>query len=260
MTLTESARPFAVDQGPTGVLLSHGFTGSPASIVPWGHHLAEHGHTVRVPRLPGHGTTWQEMNRTRWQDWYAEVERSLDDLRARCDRIVVGGLSMGGALALRLAQHRAAHIDGLVLVNPAVASTDRRLVAVPIVRHLVASTAGIGSDINKPGVEESGYDRTPLNALHSMIDLWRDVRANLGAVTAPLLVFRSELDHVVDPSSTRTVLEGVSSRTVREVVLENSYHVATLDYDAARIFSESAAFVDATRTVGAGTPGGEDVR
>ncbi|MGH3423537.1 MAG: alpha/beta hydrolase [Nocardioidaceae bacterium] len=243
MTINETARPLAVDQGPTGVLLSHGFTGSPASMVPWAHYLAEQGHSVRVPRLPGHGTTWQEMNRTRWQDWYAEVDRTLTELRERCGTVVVAGLSMGGCLALRLAEQRPDDVDGLVLVNPAVTSTDRRMLAVPLIRHFVPSIAGIGNDIKKPGVEESGYDRTPLHALYSMTRLWRDVGDNLSRVTAPLLLFRSAVDHVVDPSSAAAILAGVSSRIVREVVLEDSFHVATLDNDADRIYRESAAFV-----------------
>lgn len=243
MTMQESARPYAVDQDRTGVLLSHGFTSSPSSLVPWAMYLAEKGHSVRVPRLPGHGTTWQELNRTKWQDWYAEVDRSLDELRDRCDEVVVAGLSMGGCLALRLAEQRPADVAALVLVNPAVSSTDRRLIAVPVLRHLVPSIGGIGNDIKKPGIEESGYDRTPLHALYSMTRMWRDVRANLAKVTAPLLLFRSAVDHVVDPSSAKAVLAGVSSPDTREVVLEDSFHVATLDNDAERIFRESAAFV-----------------
>ena len=79
-----------------GVLLSHGFTGSPASIVPWGTYLAEQGFAVSVPLLPGHGTTWQEMTSTRYADYYAAIEKEFDALKARTDVVVVGGLSMGG--------------------------------------------------------------------------------------------------------------------------------------------------------------------
>ena len=84
------AAPLSHDGGRVGFLLSHGFTGSPASMVPWGQHLVAQGHTVRVPRLPGHGTTWQDMNRTRWQDWYRTLEVELASLRERCDHVVVG--------------------------------------------------------------------------------------------------------------------------------------------------------------------------
>ncbi len=243
MPLAPSAAPFAVDGGGVGVLLSHGFTGSPASLRPFAEHLAQLGCSVRVPLLPGHGTTWQEMNRTRWPDWYAELDHHLDQLRRRCSRVAVVGLSMGGCLALRLAQQRPDDICAVVLVNPSVASSDHRLLAVPVLRFAVASIAGIGNDIKKPDVVEHGYDRTPLHALHSMTRLWRDVGPRLGDVHQPLLLFRSREDHVVDPSSARLVLTGVSSAVRDEVALSDSWHVATLDYDAPRIFARTEAFL-----------------
>jgi carboxylesterase len=226
-----------------GVLLSHGFTGSPASVVPWGRHLAAEGFTVAVPLLPGHGTTWQELNETGWADWYAELESAFAKLRANCDTVVVGGLSMGGGLALRLAADHGSDVAGVVLVNAAVASDNKQLLAVPLLKRFVASMPGITNDIKKPGQVEHGYDRVPLRALGSLLSAWKDLRRDLPAVTQPLLVLRSAVDHVVDPSSGRIIASTVSSRDVTERILENSYHVATLDNDAPAIFEESAAFV-----------------
>src|SRR5690349_11169500 len=163
------AEPFAADGGPLGVLLSHGFTGSPASMTPWGRALAERGHTVRVPRLPGHGTTWQDMNRTRWEDWYAEVDAALDELRDRCETVAVAGLSMGGALALRLAELRPDDVDSVVLVNPAIGLRNWQLRLVPALKWVVPAMPGIGNDIKKTGVDETGYDKTPLKALASQL-------------------------------------------------------------------------------------------
>ncbi|MGN6252331.1 MAG: alpha/beta hydrolase [Marmoricola sp.] len=225
-----------------GVLLSHGFTGSPASMRPWGEHLAAQGYAVEVPRLPGHGTTWQDMVGTRWEDWRGEIERAYAALQARVDTVVVGGLSMGGTLALALAA-RHPEIAGLVLVNPAVASTNKQLLAVPVLQHVVRSMPAIGDDIKKPGVSEGAYPRTPLKPLASMTSAWKQVRADLARITCPLLLFRSLEDHVVDPSSARIILGGVSSRDAHERVLADSYHVATLDNDAPVIFEESEAFV-----------------
>ncbi len=135
------------------------------------------------------------------------------------------------------------HVAALVLVNPAVVSANRRLRAVPALARLVALRPGIGDDIKKPGVTEGAYDRIPLQALASMLALWRVVRADLAAVTAPLLLLRSAVDHVVDPSSARIIREGVSSSAVREVALLDSYHVATLDHDAPLIVSETRGFL-----------------
>jgi len=254
-TVRPDAAPFVHDGGGTGFLLSHGFTGSPASMRPWGEHLAAQGHTVRVPRLPGHGTTWQEMNTTRWEDWYATVEAELYELRQRCDRVVVGGLSMGGCLALRLAEQHPDQVDAVVVVNPAIASRRKDLRLVPLLQHVIPSMAGIGNDIKKPGVDEYGYDRTPLKALASMTRLWADVRAGLGSISAPLLFFRSTDDHVVDSWSRDLVLAGVSSTVVEDVTLHESYHVATVDHDAPLIFERTDAFVAQHVTGVSGGPG-----
>lgn len=241
--LIPGAEPLSVDGGRIGVLLSHGFTGSPVSMRPWGQHLADAGFTVRVPLLPGHGTRWQDLNRTRWPDWYSALDRALDDLVDRCDAVVACGLSMGGALVLRLAERRPADIDALVVVNPAVHLEHRALPFVKYLRHVVPAIQGIAGDIKKPGAEEAGYSMTPLHALHSQTELWADVRAHLSRITQPLLYFRSPEDHVVDDSSTPIIMNGVSSSVAELRELFNSYHVATVDHDAERIFAEADSFI-----------------
>jgi carboxylesterase len=250
VSISPHAEPLYADAVPTGpdgqrvgVLLSHGFTGSPASMVPWGRHLAGLGYAVAVPRLPGHGTSWQELNKCRWADWYGEVQRAFDKLSANCDQVVVGGLSMGAGLVLQLAADRGREVAGLVLVNPAVHTDRKDVLALPVLQHVVGSFPGIANDIKKLGVEEHGYTRTPLKAARSMMAGWKQVRADLPKVTSPLLMFRSAEDHVVDPSSGQIILTSVSSRDLTERILEHSFHVATLDNDAPMIFEESADFV-----------------
>ncbi|MEV6412591.1 alpha/beta fold hydrolase [Kribbella sp. NPDC051718] len=227
----------------TGVLLSHGFTGSPRSLRPFAEHLAAEGYGVAVPRLPGHGTTWQEMNNTRWQDWYAVLDNELERLRKEHDQVFVAGLSMGGCLVLRLAEQHGADISGVILVNPSVQTDDKRLVLLPVLQRLVPSFPGISNDIKKPGVDEGAYSRMPLRALYSLSQLWTITRADLAKVTQPVLLFRSTVDHVVEPSSGRAILASISSRDVTETLLEDSYHVATLDNDAPRIFADSTTFI-----------------
>ena len=246
MGVLPGAEPFAADGSEVGVLLSHGFTGSPQSLRPWAAHLAAAGLTVRLPRLPGHGTRWQDLNDTRWPDWYGELERAFDDLRGRCRQVFGMGLSMGGTLVIRLAEQRPAEVAGLVLVNPSL-GTERKDVkyALPLLHRVVPSLAGIGSDIRKPGVTELAYARTPLRAMHSLSRLWPLVVADLGLVTAPVLLYRSRVDHVVEPMSGRLLRDGASSTEVTEVILDDSYHVATLDHDGPAIFAGSLDFVRA---------------
>jgi carboxylesterase len=223
-----------------GVLLLHGFGGSPASMQPWAGHLAEGGFSIAVPTLPGHGTTWQDMADTRWPDWYAAASDALDELRARCDTVAVAGLSMGGALALRLAIERPSDVSALVLVNPALASSNRAMALVPLLQHFVGSVSNDRTMVRKPGVPRMSYERLPLKAVASLRKLWADVRPRLGQVEQPLLLFRSVSDGEL---SSRLVLDGVASRERREVLLHDSDHLATVDNDAGLIFEESARWL-----------------
>ncbi len=226
-----------------GVLLVHGFTGSPAAMKPWGQSLADQGYAVEVPLLPGHGTRWQDLNAVSWTDWYDEAEAAFERLRESCEAVVVAGLSMGGSVVLRLAEERGNEVAGIVLVNAFVSSTRKELVALPVLKHAVPSLRGVVNDIKRSGQDEHGYPRLPLKGLAAVTEMWKVVVPDLKRVTQPLLYFRSAADHVIDPSSSPTVLRGVASADVEERILDNSYHVATLDHDAERIFAESAEFV-----------------
>ncbi len=231
------------EHGRTGVLLLHGFTGTPMSMRPWGEHLAAEGFTVRCPLLPGHGTSWQDCNTRTSEEWTAEVERALDELTATCDRVFVAGLSMGGTLATRLAEVRPGQVAGLLLVNPALFTQrlDARLL--PLIARLTGSWAPIASDIKKPGVTELAYDRLPTRAMMQVRRLWGLTRAELPLVTAPLIVFHSAEDHVVEPANSEVLLSSVGSLDTTEVVLDDSYHVATLDNDAPLVFARSVAWI-----------------
>ncbi|MEU6417183.1 alpha/beta hydrolase [Streptomyces spiralis] len=243
MPVLPGAEPFRHEGGEVGVLLCHGFTGSPQSLRSWAEYLAERGLTVSLPLLPGHGTRWEDMAITGWQDWYAEVDRELRALRERCAHVFVAGLSMGGALALRLAARHGDAVAGVVVVNPANKVHGLSAYALPVARHLVRTTKGIASDIAKADSAELGYDRVPLHCAHSLRAFFRLVDGELPQVTQPLLLLRSPQDHVVPPADSARILSRVSSVDVTEVLLEHSYHVATLDNDADRIFGESFGFI-----------------
>ena len=250
MPVIPGAEPFSHEGGRTGALLCHGFTGSPASLRPWAEYLAAQGLSVSLPRLPGHGTSWQELARTRWEDWYGEIDRAFEELRGRTDQIFAMGLSMGACLALRLAELRGDQVSGLVLVNPSVALDDRRLLVSPMLKFVLPSVPGIGSDIKREGVTELAYDRVPVRAAASLPPLWRLTASRLGEISQPVLVYRSTVDHVVGPPSMRVLTAGLPASQLTVHELANSYHVATLDNDAPEIFRGSLEFVRAYRHAG----------
>jgi carboxylesterase len=243
MGLLPGAEPLAHQGGTTGVLLCHGFTGSPQSLRSWAGFLADAGLTVSVPLLPGHGTSWQEMNRTSSDDWYGAAEEALHALRSQCDEVFVMGLSMGGCLALRLAETHGSGVRGLVLVNPSLAPDTRLFLVAPVLKHLVRSMPAIGSDIKKPGAVELSYDRVPARAAATLPRLWRQTARDLPRITAPVLVYRSSVDHVVGPPSMRVLEAGLPPGLLTVRACPDSYHVATMDNDAQAIFTGSLQFV-----------------
>jgi carboxylesterase len=244
-TVMAGAEPFSASGGPVGVLLCHGFTGSPGSLRQWAEYLAEQGLTVSLPRLPGHGTTVQDMARTGWKDWYGALDSALTDLVSQCSQVFLCGLSMGACLALRLASVHPSRsaVQGLVLVNPSLAMDNKLLLVAPALKYVVRTVPGIASDIKKPGAAELGYKRVPVAAAATLPEMWRTTVADLGKIGAPVLVFRSAEDHVVGSASLPLLLKALPSSQVTVVPCPESYHVATLDNDAPAIFEGSAKFI-----------------
>lgn len=224
----------------TGVALCHGFTGSPTSLLAWAEHLQEQGFTVNMPLLSGHGTSWQDLSTTPWQRWYQDIENAYNELTTRCEKVYVAGLSMGGALSLRVAALNP--VAGVVLVNPALSMTDKRASLAPVLKHLIKSVPSIGNDIKAAGVDENAYPRTPTAAVHELAKLLSDVKKRLPQVTADTLVFRSTVDRVVPDSSIELLRKGIGTQHLEVVPLTNSYHVATMDNDAPQIFAQSSEF------------------
>ena len=221
----------------------HGFTGNPQSIRGLAMVLADAGFTVEMPLLPGHGTDISDMIPTRWKDWSDAAEAAYDELAARCDAVVLVGLSMGGMLSVWLAE-RHPEIAAIAVVNPLIVPPDADTLA--FVQSMADSgeevAPGIGSDIAMEGAVESAYPGLPLQAVLSLFAAASEVEADLESVTCPVLVFTSVQDHVVDPTSSDVLAARVKG-PIERVTLERSFHVATLDYDKDEIESRTVEFV-----------------
>jgi carboxylesterase len=236
------AEPFSAAGGEDGVLVCHGFTGNPGSMRSLAQAFAAAGFTVELPLWPGHGTSVDDMLTTTWDDWSSAAESAYADLAARCRRVVVAGLSMGGTLTAWLA---AAHpeIAGIVLVNPAIEPPADSFVemmqgtldaGVPVI-------PGIGSDIALPDTSEGAYDGTPVAPLLTLVAAEAELAPRLGDIRCPVLLLTSPQDHVVPPSSSDYLAERVSG-PVERVTLARSYHVATMDYDREEIEQRAVEF------------------
>lgn len=236
------AEPFSAKGGPHGALVLHGFTGSPQSMRGLARAYAKAGFTVELPRLPGHGTSVDDMATTDWRDWTSAAEAAWQSLAARCPRIVVSGLSMGGALSLWLAA-RHPEIAGIVVINSPAAAPEESAIAPlrDLVAKGVATIPGPGNDIADPASQELAYPLMPVACLVSLFEGLAEVGSGLGAIRCPTLILTSPQDHVVQPEQSDRIAAGVSG-PVERIALERSYHVATLDHDRELIEQSAVAF------------------
>ncbi|HET6952168.1 MAG TPA: alpha/beta fold hydrolase [Acidimicrobiales bacterium] len=233
--------PWSADGGPHGVLVLHGFTGNPQGLRGLAAAFAAAGFAVELPLLPGHGTSVEDMVDTGWPDWSGAAEAAYTSLAARCERVVVAGLSMGASLAAWLAT-RHPEIAGLVSVNPAVTVAPEVVTAVQdLLDGGTDHIPAIGGDVADPAGREKAYESTPLRPLLSLAAAASEVRGDLGRITCPVLIMTSTQDHVIDPGDSDLLAEAVSG-PVERITLERSYHVATLDYDKDLINEQAVAF------------------
>jgi carboxylesterase len=237
--------------GDIGILLLHGYTGSPASFRPMAEDLAERGFAVELPLLCGHGTRYQDLYRVRWQDLARDTVAAFERLRSRSRTQVVVGLSVGAALAMRLAQTRGDEVAGLVLINPFLGTHHPLAKLLPVLRFVLPAYKGVINDIAKPGGDELGYERLPVAALHSISRLQRQIIADMPTMTTPTLLMTSREDHTADRYSRDQITEKLGSPEFEHVWLERSYHVATLDYDYPEILEGTAAFAQRVAGVAA---------
>lgn len=233
-----------VGSSDVGVLVLHGFTGNPGSMRGLATAFAGAGFHVEMPVLAGHGTAVEDMIPTGWTDWTRDANAAYDVLAKRAQKVVVAGLSMGGALTLWMAAEHP-ELAGIVCVNPATQ---------PLPAELIEAVKGeigkgtevfpaIGSDIADPDVVEISYPATPLKPLMSFnSDGLIPLSQRYGSITCPLLLFTSVQDHVVNPADSDAVAKAFGG-PVERVKLERSYHVATQDFDKEIIFTKSVDFV-----------------
>lgn len=228
-----------------GILLLHGFTGSPVSMRPWAEYLNQLGYTVRVPLLPGHGTRPEDLNLIKWNQWPEKAEAELNILLAGCEKVFIAGLSMGGGLTLNVSTRYSKKLAGIILVNPMI-----HVKFVPpqiawFISRFQKMRDSVGDDIKRPGVTEHGYDSLPALGVYQLLKMLSYTRKRLHDVTAPLQLFHSVDDHTLPVSNTEIIMKLVGSREKNRIELTNSYHVATLDYDQEIIFENSRIFIEA---------------
>jgi len=264
------------DDGDVGVLCLHGFTGSPYEMRYLGAALARTGVTVRGPLLPGHGTSISDLERTRWEDWAAAVEREVDTMGRKCQRVAVVGQSLGGLLALHLAARRPALAAVVALATPlwlagisgSVArwltapgprgprgpgdqpisgGPGRALIGAWILQRIrekirILPKLG-GSDVRDPRVraENPGYHAIPTRALAELLEFMQIVDAALPRIVPPVLVVHGRRDHTAPVACAARIAELARARRVR--ILPRSFHLIAADVERDIVAAEVIAFL-----------------
>jgi carboxylesterase len=230
--------------GHIGIVLVHGFTGSPAAMRPWAEFLNARGYSVRVPQLPGHGTKPADLNQVEWPEWPAKVKCEIVELQKHCSQVFVAGLSMGGGTTLYVASELGEEISGIILVNPMIHVRGVSPGLAFALSRVVKFGNSVGGDIKRKGVTEYSYDKLPYRGIHQLLTMLKLTRAKLPAITLPMQLFHSVDDHTLPVSNTEIIMREVGSTNKSRIELLNSFHVATLDHDSELIFTNSLTFIE----------------
>ena len=233
-------------------MLLHELAGTPSSVEPVAERLRSRGLTVRTPLLPGHGTRWQDLGSVSWHDWHragvTALQQAAEDANGR--PVVLAGVSVGGALALRLAALEVPRVKAVVAINTALQNRNPLLPLVPVLRFVVRSLPNGPAPTAGADPARTSYPRLSTRAITQLPPLWRDVRGRLHQIKAPVLVLRSLSEGEDGEQTTRIIRDGVSDAPVDEVVLEHSGHVATQGEEAPRIADLIGALADPARQWG----------
>lgn len=235
----KGADPFYFKESEIGVLISHGFMGTPQSVRSLGENLARYSYTVLGIRLKGHGTHYRDLEKCTHEEWFESLENGYQELQQHCTSIFVLGQSMGGTLTLKLA-HKHHDLKGIILINPALNVPGYEyLKGVTKPRFIIEEKP----DIHAKNVYEITYDLAPINAIHELQKIMETIPALLPSIQCPILGIKSSMDHVVPPENTDYIMENIGSDRKEKVVLRNSYHVASMDYDKEKIVKICHSFI-----------------
>lgn len=236
--------PFFLAGGPVGLLLIHGFTGAPPEMRLIGDYAHERGYTVSAPCLPGHGTTIEDANTKRWQDWTDHVDQALTDLEDKCEHVCVAGLSLGSLLTLYLAAHRS-ELAGAIAYSPAVMLADPRSRIVAVLKYLVRQLPKSESYAVDPETASRlwSYDAWPAAAAHEVIKFSRQVKRDLPQVRCPSLLIHSTADPDIHPDSAQFTYDHIGAEDKELVTLHDCGHCITVDAEWKTVAERTCQFI-----------------
>ncbi|HXW77520.1 MAG TPA: alpha/beta fold hydrolase [Candidatus Eremiobacteraceae bacterium] len=248
--------PFEFGSGGAGVLVLHGFTGSPFEVRALGEALHREGFSVFGPALAGHATDESHLESTTADDYFAEIERAYADARKRCERLYAVGLSMGGTLALHLAAVH--HLPGVVTVSTPVFLYPMVAASVPVLHQWMP---GLRTPANFAAWQGNvvGYKSASIASVNEIVRVFDRVRTGLHRVRSPLLVLHSTRDLTVPVASAHEIHEKAASEVKRMELIDAGSHLMTVEPNLSLIRSQIVDFLK-ERERSAGRPEGRKRR
>ncbi|TYR81776.1 alpha/beta fold hydrolase [Priestia megaterium] len=237
----QGAESFYYKGNEIGVLVSHGFMGTPQSMEYVGKGLAKKGYTVYGLRLTGHGTHYHDIENATYENWKQDFLEGYQLLKSQCKHVFIVGQSMGGTLTFHTAS-QGLDLEGVIAINPAMTS-------IPSMepyrsRHTPRYLKEDRPDIKDQNVYEITYDKVPVRSMRELLHLMDETKELLSTVTCPALLLTSSIDHVVPPENSAYILNRIRSQIKQQVILSNSYHVASMDYDKDEIVIQASHFIE----------------
>lgn len=255
-TIMQGAEPFFFAGSRIGALCVHGLTASPQEVYWLGKHLAQQGLTVLGPRLAGHGTTFNDLRLSRWQDWYYSVLDGYHLLRQCCDQVFVLGISLGGLLSLHLAAHE--KVAGVVAMAAPLYVEAKGARFTPVLRYVVNTVVTFDRandplnervlqrqrERGEPAVGRVAYYRHSAAGVAELLKIQQTVRADLARITAPTLLVYSEKDSAVSVRNIDLLTDGlISAPSVEVFRLKQSDHIVTNDVECDDVFERAWSFI-----------------
>ena len=233
---------FESKQGDTGILLIHGLTGTPGEVEPLGNYLAQKGISTLAPWLKGHGTDPKDLSKTVWQDWTASVMEAYEEMKKRCSKVYVGGLSMGGLQTLHLAANHP--VAGIISMAAPVKIFDFRFNGIAFFRFLQWRTSNLtGGILDKSAAAHATYPYVATKNLFELKKLMDVVRPELSKIQVPALVIQGRKDSMVPPPNGQIIYDALGSASKHLLYLDNSDHVVTMDYEKEKVFEAAWRFI-----------------
>ncbi len=226
-------KSFTYTRGDIACYLIHGFTGDTCDIYELGEYLAKHNYSVRADLLPGHGTNSKDLRSIPHHLWSATVREGYQQMLEEFEKVFVIGLSMGGSLALYLAEQFP--LAGVITLSAPVQLQRWQIRSLPIIG---AFTDTIVKGLGFGNGHYSGYDRYPVQSTKELVRLLSGINSELEKVTAPIRIFHSMADRVIPIRNAYAIAREISSEDVQLKIYRKSGHLLTTDIEKVRVFSD----------------------